>query len=90
EIILSEAHCQANRGINALSQSNFVSYLSFFSFGFLPAFFVYFFGEGTPEKTELGNYHYLIECSDCGYENYQKLTQDSNYTFRFLGSYSVK
>ena len=43
-----------------------------------------------PEKTELGNYYYLIECSDCSYENYQKLTQDSNYTFRYLGSYSVK
>ena len=50
EIILSEAHCQANRGINALTQSNFISYLSFFSFGFLPAFFVYFFGEGTPAE----------------------------------------
>ena len=50
EIILSEAHCQANRGINAVLQSNFVSYLSFFSFGFLPAFFVYFFGEGTLVK----------------------------------------
>ena len=43
-----------------------------------------------PEKTELGNYHYLIECSACSYENYQKLTQDSNFTFRYLGSYSVK
>ena len=43
-----------------------------------------------PEKTELGNYHYLIECSYCSYENYQKLTQDSKFTFRYLGSYSVK
>ena len=43
-----------------------------------------------PEKTELGNYRYLIECSDCSYENYQKLTQDSKFTFRYLGSYSVK
>ena len=43
-----------------------------------------------PEKTELGNYYYLIECSNCSYENYQKLTQGSNYTFRYLGSYSVK
>ena len=43
-----------------------------------------------PEKTELGNYHYLIECNACSYENYQKLTQDSNFTFRYLGSYSVK
>ncbi len=47
EIILSEAHCQANRGINALSQSNFISHLSFFSFGFSRTFFVCFFGEGT-------------------------------------------
>ena len=43
-----------------------------------------------PEKTELGNYYYLIECSDCSYENYQKLTQGSNFTFRYLGSYTVK
>ena len=43
-----------------------------------------------PEKTELGNYRYLIECSDCSYENYQKLTEGSDYTFRYLGSFSVK
>ena len=43
-----------------------------------------------PEKTELGNYRYLIECSDCSYENYQKLTQGSKFTFRYLGSFSVK
>lgn len=43
-----------------------------------------------PEKTELGNYHYLIECSDCSYEKYQKLTEGSDYTFRYLGSFSVK
>ena len=43
-----------------------------------------------PEKTELGNYRYLIECSDCSYEKYQKLTQGSDFTFRYLGSYSVK
>jgi len=43
-----------------------------------------------PEKTELGNYHYLIECSACSYENYQKLTEGSVYTFRYLGSFSVK
>ena len=47
EIILSEAHCQANRGINAVLYSNFISYLSFFSFGFSRKFFVCFFGEGT-------------------------------------------
>ncbi len=43
-----------------------------------------------PEKTELGNYCYLIECSDCSYEDYQKLTEDSDFTFRYLGSFSVK
>ena len=43
-----------------------------------------------PEKTELGNYYYLIECGNCSYENYQKLTEDSGLTFRYLGSYSVK
>ena len=47
EIILSEAHCQANRGINAVLYSNFISYLSFFSFGISRKFFVCFFGEGT-------------------------------------------
>ena len=43
-----------------------------------------------PEKTELGNYCYLIECSNCSYEDYQSLTKNSNFTFRYLGSYSVK
>lgn len=43
-----------------------------------------------PEKTELGNYCYLIECSDCSYEDYQKLTEDSDFAFRYLGSFSVK
>ncbi len=43
-----------------------------------------------PEKTELGNYCYLIECSNCSYEDYQSLTNNSNFTFRYLGSYSVK
>ena len=43
-----------------------------------------------PEKTELGNYCYLIECSDCSYEDYQKLTEGSNFAFLYLGSFSVK
>ncbi len=43
-----------------------------------------------PEKTELGNYCYLIECSDCSYEDYHKLTEDSDFAFRYLGSFSVK
>ena len=44
EIILSEAHCQANRGINAVLYSNFISYLSFFSFGFCVSFLSVFSG----------------------------------------------
>ena len=43
-----------------------------------------------PEKTELGNYRYLMECSSCSYEDYLKLTENSEYTFRYLGSFSVK
>ena len=46
EIILSEAYCQVNRGINAVQYSNLIPYLSFFSFGFSPAFFCLFFRGG--------------------------------------------
>ena len=43
-----------------------------------------------PEKSELGNYCYLVECSGCRFDDYQKLTEGSRFTFRYLGSYSVK
>lgn len=43
-----------------------------------------------PLKTELGEYYYLIECADCSYASYQKLTENSSFSFRYLGSFDVK
>ena len=43
-----------------------------------------------PEKTMLGKYHYLIECSNSNYEKYKKLIENSSFTFRYLGSFNVK
>ena len=43
-----------------------------------------------PLKTELGEYYYLIECEDCSYESYQKLTEKSAFEFRYLGSFDVR
>ena len=43
-----------------------------------------------PKKTILGEYDYLIECADCDYENYEKLTGNSFFEFRYLGSFEVK
>ena len=43
-----------------------------------------------PLKTELGMYHYLIECSSCSYETYQKLTEGSRFNFRYLGNFPVR
>ncbi len=43
-----------------------------------------------PQKTELGNYNYLIECSDSTYENYKKLIGNNEFEFRYLGSFNVK
>ena len=42
-----------------------------------------------PQKTELGQYHYLIECADMTYDNYLKLTEKSGFEFRYLGSFDV-
>lgn len=42
-----------------------------------------------PLKTELGQYYYLIECADSSYESYQKLTEKSNFEFRYLGSFDA-
>ncbi|MCR5763341.1 MAG: hypothetical protein K6G00_08165 [Treponema sp.] len=42
-----------------------------------------------PEKTELGHYHYLIECSDSAYESYEKLTKKKGFQFRYLGSFDL-
>ncbi len=42
-----------------------------------------------PKKTELGQYNYLIECSNADYESYEKLTEENNFEFRYLGSFEV-
>lgn len=42
-----------------------------------------------PQKTELGNYHYLLECADMTYDDYLKLTDKSDFEFRYLGSFDV-
>lgn len=43
-----------------------------------------------PKKTELGEYNYVIECSDSTYESYCKLAENKDFTFRYLGSFEVK
>lgn len=43
-----------------------------------------------PLKTELGQYYYLIECAECTYADYQRLTENSPFTFTYLGSFNVK
>ena len=42
-----------------------------------------------PMKTELGEYHYLIECRG-SYESYTALTETPGFAFRFLGCFDVK
>lgn len=42
-----------------------------------------------PLKTELGQYSYLIECAGGRYKNYEKLTRNSGFEFRFLGCFDV-
>lgn len=43
-----------------------------------------------PLKTELGQYYYLIECTDSDYNRYQKLTAKSPFEFRYLGSFEAR
>lgn len=43
-----------------------------------------------PLKTELGQYHYLLECAGSTYEDYVKLTKNSAMEFRYLGSFDVR
>ena len=44
-----------------------------------------------PQKTELGNYTYVVECSGCTYAAYQELVQNNpDFTYRYLGSFAVK
>lgn len=43
-----------------------------------------------PNKTELGEYQYVIECADCSYVKYIKLTESTELKMRFLGCFDVK
>ena len=43
-----------------------------------------------PRKTELGEYNYLIECSQCGYKEYKALEESGLFSFRFLGCFDVR
>ncbi len=43
-----------------------------------------------PQKTSLGQYHYLIECSNCDQEKYKKLIENSRLKFRYLGSFNLR
>ncbi len=42
-----------------------------------------------PLKTELGEYSYIMECTDCSYEDYLKLEDKSAMELRFLGCFNV-
>ena len=42
-----------------------------------------------PLKTVLGEYYYVIECSDAGYKDFEALTKNSNFEFRYLGSFNT-
>ena len=42
-----------------------------------------------PLKTVLGEYYYLIECSNITYEKYLKIIDNINFNFRYLGSFNV-
>lgn len=43
-----------------------------------------------PQKTSLGQYHYLIECSNCDQKKYKKLIENSRLKFRYLGSFNLR
>ncbi len=43
-----------------------------------------------PLKTELGQYAYLIECSGCSRDQYEKLQEGSPFAFRYLGCFDVR
>ncbi|WP_026522754.1 prephenate dehydratase [Butyrivibrio sp. VCB2001] len=43
-----------------------------------------------PRKTELGEYYYLIECSDCDYQDFEALKGKSPMELRFLGCFSLR
>ena len=43
-----------------------------------------------PLKTELGEYHYLIECENCSYDTFEALKDKTELELRYLGSFAVK
>lgn len=43
-----------------------------------------------PLKTELGEYHYLIECGNCSYDTFEELKEKTGLELRYLGSFAVK
>ena len=43
-----------------------------------------------PQKTELGEYYYVIECEGGDYEDYRLITENSRFECRFLGSFEVR
>lgn len=43
-----------------------------------------------PLKTQLGQYYYLIECSNSSYIKYKRAIQNSSFNFRYLGSFKVR
>lgn len=43
-----------------------------------------------PMKTELGEYKYLMECTDCDYQTYLMLEKKSAMKLRYLGSFDEK
>jgi len=42
-----------------------------------------------PQKTSLGEYNYLIECSDGEFTKYEKISEKNDFEFRYLGSFDV-
>ena len=43
-----------------------------------------------PEKTTLGRYIYLIECENGSYEEYEKISELSEFEFRYFGTFPVR
>lgn len=43
-----------------------------------------------PRRTQLGQYDYLIECSDSSYDSYSRIAETSPLSLRYLGSFPVR
>ena len=44
-----------------------------------------------PRKTELGEYTYLVECANLGFDAYDALTKSNQaFVFRYLGAFDVR